>query len=86
MYMRFSAQSQIVHSARCTHAYITQLHIMSIQLENEAIEHLIRNTHTHTVTHTHAAARMHTHTHTHTNINTLQPEGEREKEREREQN
>ena len=29
-----------VHSARCTHAYITQLYIMSIQPVNKAAEHI----------------------------------------------
>jgi len=33
-----------VHSARCTHAYITQLYIMSIQPVNKAAEHLINST------------------------------------------
>ena len=32
-----------VHSARCTHAYITQLYIMSIQPVNKAVEHLINS-------------------------------------------
>ena len=33
---------QRVHSVRCTHAYITQLHIMCIQPANKAVEHMIR--------------------------------------------
>ena len=33
-----------VPSARCTHAYITQLYIMSIQPVNKAAEHLINST------------------------------------------
>ena len=33
-----------VHSARCTHAYITQLYITSIQPINKAAEHLINST------------------------------------------
>ena len=35
---------QRVHSARCTHAYITQLYITSIHLVNKAAEHLINST------------------------------------------
>ena len=35
---------QRVHSARCTHAHITQLYIMSIQPVNKAAEHLINST------------------------------------------
>ena len=35
---------QRVHSARCTHAYMTQLYIMSIQPVNKAVEHLINST------------------------------------------
>ena len=35
---------QRVHSARFTHAYITQLYIMSIQPVNKAVEHLISST------------------------------------------
>ena len=34
---------QRVHSGRCTHAYITQLRIMSIQPANKAIEYLINS-------------------------------------------
>ena len=32
---------QRAHSARCTHAYITQLYIMSIQPATKAVEHLV---------------------------------------------
>ena len=35
---------QRVHSARCTHAYITQLYIMSIQPVNKEVEHLLSST------------------------------------------
>ena len=33
-----------VHSARCTHTYITQLYITSIQPVNKAVEHLMNST------------------------------------------
>ena len=39
--MRIATQTLRVHSARCTHAYITQLYITSIQPVNKAAEHLI---------------------------------------------
>ena len=39
----FHTKHSVLHRAKCTHAYITQLYIISIQPANKAVERLINS-------------------------------------------